>query len=142
MTDNDLLELYTDISRQHTAYVEQRVNALGLHSGQAAVITALGNHGSCTQTKLALLRHVSAATISVMVSRMEREGLVAREWVDKRFNYVSLTEKGRQLYEVLAADRIGETERIFAGLSVMDRKNIERAFCIMSTNLQQMTDGV
>ncbi len=141
MTNNDLLELYTDISRQHLAYVEQRVGAFGLHAGQAAVISALGRRGSCTQKELAEIRHVSAPTISIMTSRMMREGLIVKHPEDSRYGVISLSEKGKQMCEALAGDRVGEPERIFAGLSSEEMQIAEKIFLTISRNLQQLADG-
>ena len=139
MIDNDLLELYTDISRQQLSYVERRVNAFGLHAGQAAVIAALGRYETCSQKELAELRHVSAPTISVMVARMEREGLVQKLSAD-RYSRICLTEKGKRLSEALARDRLGEPERIFAGLSPEERSMAEKVFLTISRNLQRLSD--
>ena len=139
MIENDLLELYTDISRQQLSYVERRVNAFGLHAGQAAVIAALGRYESCTQKELAEHRHVSAPTISVMIARMEREGLV-RKLSNDRYSRICLTEKGKRLSDALARDRLGEPERIFAGLSSEEMEMAEKIFQKISQNLQRMSD--
>ncbi len=140
MIENDLLELYTDIARQHMTYVEQRVSAFGLHAGQAAVIAALGENGPCTQKELTRLRHVSAPTISVMIARMEREGLVERTESEERFGRISLTVKGRMMNDALMRDRMGEPDRIFSGLSSGERQTAEKIFRTISQNLQQLTD--
>lgn len=140
MTDNDLLELYTDISRQQLTYVEQRVTAFGLHAGQAAVISALGKHGPCTQKEIAQLRHVSAPTISVMIARMEREGLVTKEPADGRYSRITLTDKGEQMCRILAEDRVGEPDRVFAGLSPEERDAAAKIFRTISENLQRLTE--
>ena len=142
MTDNDLLLLFTDTARQHLVYVEQRVQEFGLHAGQAAVIAALGEYGPCTQKKLAQLRGVSAPTISVMISRMEREGLIERLPEDGRFSRIYLTDKGRRLNDCLAADRLGEPDRVFADLSAEDRETAERILQTISKNLQEITGSV
>lgn len=139
LPDNDLLELYTDIARQQLSYVEHRVNAFGLHAGQAAVIAALGEYGPCTQKKLTELRHVSAPTISVMISRMEREGLVNRQTADGRSSQISLTDKGWKLHESLSRDRVGEPERIFSGLTQSELEIAKKVFHTISKNLQQLS---
>ena len=139
MIDNDLLELYTDISRQQLSYVEKRVNAFGLHAGQAAVIAALGRYEACTQKELAELRHVSAPTISVMIARMERDGSV-QKMSDDRYSRICLTERGKRLSEALAKDRLGEPDRIFAGLSPEEMEMAEKIFRTISQNLQKLND--
>ena len=137
MKDEELLSLFTDMSRIHTAYVERRLLPLGLHTGQGAIISALGECGPCSQKELAEYRHVSAATISVMLRRMEKGGLISRSASDDgKHNQIALTEAGRKAYEALCRARDGEAERVFAGLSAEDMAAAERIFQTLSKNLQ------
>ncbi len=140
MEDTELLSLLTDMSRIHSAYVERRLLHLGLHSGQGAIISALGECGPSSQKDLADYRHVSAATISVMLRRMEKSGFVVRSVSeDGKRNLISLTEAGSAMYEALCRDRSGEPERVFAGLLPEDLAVAERIFRIVSDNLENMT---
>lgn len=140
MKDTQLLSLLTDMSRFHTAYVEHRLLHLGLHSGQGAIIYALGEYGPCSQKELAEYRHVSAATISVMLGRMEKTGLVIRTTSeDGKCNQISLTEEGERMFEALCRDREGEPERVFAGLSEEELAAAEKIFQTVSRNLETMT---
>jgi len=137
MQDEELLSLFTDMSRIHTAYVERRLLPLGLHTGQGAIISALGECGPCSQKELAEYRHVSAATISVMLRRMEKGGLISRSASDDgKHNQIALTPKGEETYAALCRDREGEAERVFRGLSEEDRITAERIFTTLSQNLQ------
>ena len=78
MHDRTLLDLLTDTTRLHSAYVERRLARWGIHSGQGSIISALGFLGPCSQKELADFRQVSPATISVMLGRMEAKGLITR----------------------------------------------------------------
>ena len=140
MEDTELLSLFTDMTRVHTAYVERRLLPLGLHTGQGAIITALGECGPCSQKDLAEYRHVSAATISVMLRRMEKGGFVRRSVSeDGKCNLISLTEEGQKMYRILRKDREGESERVFAGLSAEELLLAEKIFQTVSGNLENMT---
>jgi DNA-binding MarR family transcriptional regulator len=140
--DKELLSLFTDMTRIHTAYVERRLLHLGLHTGQGAILSALGECGPCSQKELAEYRHVSAATISVMLRRMEHSGLVLRTLSeDGKCNQISLTEAGQALYAELSNEMIGEPERIFAQLSETDKAQASRLFSVISRNLEEMTKG-
>ena len=142
MEDADLLSLFTDMSRRHTAYVERRLLPLGLHPGQGAIIAALGECGPCSQKELAEYRHVSAATISVMLRRMEKSGLVSRSVSeDGKCNLISLTDAGRTMYDALCRDRQGESGRVFAGLTEEELAMAEQIFQKVSGNLERMTVG-
>ncbi|MGM9614779.1 MAG: MarR family winged helix-turn-helix transcriptional regulator [Oscillospiraceae bacterium] len=140
MEDTELLSLLTDMSRIHSAYVERRLLHLGLHSGQGAIISALGECGPSSQKDLAEYRHVSAATISVMLRRMEKNGFVVRSVSDDgKRNLISLTEEGNGMYEALCRDRSGEPERVFAGLTPEELAVAEKIFRTVSDNLEKMT---
>ena len=142
MEDKKLLDLFTDMTRIQTAYVERRLLHLGLHTGQGAIISALGECGPCSQKDLAEYRHVSAATISVMLRRMENGGLVVRsQSEDGKHNEISLTEQGEELCEALSRDMDGEPERIFAGLSEEDKLTAQRIFKKISENLASLANG-
>lgn len=143
MEDKKLLNLFTDMTRVHTAYVERRLLHLGVHTGQGAIISALGEIGPCSQKDLAEYRRVSAATISVMLRRMEKSGLVIRsQSEDGKHNDISLTEQGEALCLALSQDMVGEPERIFAGMSEEDKQAAQRIFQKISENLQDFaTNG-
>lgn len=140
MENEELLSLFTDMARIHTSYVERRLLPLGLHTGQGAIISALGECGPCSQKELAEYRHVSAATISVMLRRMEKSGLITRSASeDGKCNEISLTEDGQAMYEALCRDRMGEAGRVFAGLNGEELAMAERIFQTVSENLQNLT---
>ena len=142
MEEKKLLDLFTDMTRIQTAYVERRLLHLGLHTGQGAIISALGEIGPCSQKDLAEYRHVSAATISVMLRRMEKAGLVVRsQSEDGKHNEISLTDQGQELCAALSQDMVGEPERIFAGMSEEDKQAARRIFLKISENLANLTNG-
>ncbi|MCC8357125.1 MAG: MarR family transcriptional regulator [Oscillospiraceae bacterium] len=140
MEGKELLNLFTDMTRIHTAYVERRLLHLDLRTGQGAVLTALGYCGPCSQKELAEYRHVSAATISVMLRRMEKANLVTRtSGGDGKSNLIALTPHGREVYDRLTEDMISEPERIFAGLSREELASAERIFRTISENLAELS---
>ncbi|MBP1736668.1 MAG: transcriptional regulator, MarR family [Oscillospiraceae bacterium] len=138
MDDNLLLDLLTDMTRIHSNYVERRLIPLGVHSGQASIITALGHRGTCTQKELAQFRQVSPATVSVMLGRMERDNLVTREpaAVGGKANTISLTEKGRELFELIEASRLGDGSKLLAGFTDEDKSEAWRIFQMIAENLR------
>ena len=137
--DTELLNLFTDMTRVHTAYVERRLLHLGLHNGQGAIISALGACGPSSQKELAEYRHVSAATVSVMLRRMEKNGLVVRSSSDDgKCNEISLTEEGDELYRTLCREMDGEPARIFDGLTPEELAAAEHIFETISDNLEKM----
>lgn len=137
--ERTLLDLLTDMTQLHTAYVNHSLARWGIHSGQGAILSALGILGSCSQKDLADFRQVSPATISVMLGRMETKGLISRapsEEGGKR-NQISLTEKGAQIADEMAATMPAENAGIFEGLSQEDMETAARLFLIIRENLSK-----
>ena len=129
------------MSRAHTAYVERHLLPFGLRVGQGSIVSALGERQPCSQKELAEYRHVSAATISVMLRRMEKSGLVARLPAEEgKCNQITLTEEGERLSALLRKDMIKEPDLIFAGLSEEEKESAGRIFQKLSDNLLRLAE--
>lgn len=125
--------------------MHRRANAevarLGLTADQFVILTALAEADGVTQKELARRTASDANTMSEMLGRLERRGLVARkrDVSDGRARRVSLTESGRELRqaawdgvaafcEMLAglvpsadlAALVGHLERIARGMTTLD----------------------
>ena len=132
-----LLDILTDTSRIHTGYVERQVAQLGILSGQGALLSALDIIGPCSQEELADFRQVSAATISVMLGRMESRGLILRlpsEEGGKR-NQILLTDEGRRMAHKLRDFMPREAEKVFAGLTDEELEIAEHIFQTIRKNI-------
>lgn len=78
---------------------ERRLEEIGVGPGQVPILTELNYHGQLTQRELAEHTHVTAATISGTLKRMEKAGIVHRceAEQDARVSIVTLTETGKQV---------------------------------------------
>lgn len=137
--ERTLLDLLTDTTQLHSAYVNRTVSRWGIHSGQGSILAALGIIGPCSQKDLAEFRQVSPATISVMLSRMEAKGLIDRSPSEEggKRNQISLTEQGRRIADELADAMPAENAKIFDGLTEDDMETAARIFLIIRDNLSK-----
>ena len=73
----------------------------GIGPGQVPILSELKYHGSLTQRELAEHTHVTAATISGTLKRMERAGLIYRtdDQRDARVSIVRLTDEGKKVVD-------------------------------------------
>ncbi|MGD8967436.1 MAG: MarR family transcriptional regulator, partial [Anaerolineae bacterium] len=73
--------------------------ALGLHRGQPPVLLALWEEQGRTHSEIAEYLHVTPATVTKMLQRMEKAGFVARkpDTEDARVSRVYLTQAGREV---------------------------------------------
>ena len=139
LNDLELLNLLTDAVRMHSAYVENNLKKMGLQMGQGAVISTLGKYGDLPQNQIAKLRKVSPATISVMIRRMENNGLIERKSDEKdaKVHIISLTDKGKDAYNELSADFDKNPDIVFDGLSIEDKKHAEIILKRICDNLER-----
>lgn len=80
---------------------EMQLESMGIGPGQVPILSELKFHGSFTQRELAEHTHVTAATISGTLKRMERAGLIYRtdDTRDARVSIVRLTKEGEKVVD-------------------------------------------
>ena len=69
--------LINRLARLSFRWTEERFQPLGLSTGQVPVLYALKDGASLTQKELARLVRIEQPTMAQLLSRMERDGLVA-----------------------------------------------------------------
>ncbi len=96
------------LSKMHFQLNSAKLDETGIGSGQIPVLLELNHHGELNQRELAEHTRVTPATMSGMLKRMEKNGVIIREADenDARISRVRLTEGGkaqcehaRQLFE-------------------------------------------
>lgn len=112
--------------RSHTLFGE-----LGLYPGQPPVLFQLWSRDGRTQKELVAELLLKPATLTLILQRMERDGLIERrpDPADQRVSRVFLTEKGKKLREpVLRALRKREAE-ILEGFTAEEKETLR---CLLS----------
>jgi DNA-binding MarR family transcriptional regulator len=91
--------LLAKICRANRSKAQERLSEIGLHTGQEMFLMRLWRKDGQTQTELADEICVQPATITRMIDRLTKEGLVERraDAEDRRVSRVYLTEAGRGL---------------------------------------------
>ncbi len=98
-------ELLVQVCRLHHERARAALHELGLYRGQPPLLSALHRQEGLTQSELAAGLHVTAATMTKMLQRMEKAGWLQRnpDSDDQRVMRVYLTEAGRAIQgEMLA----------------------------------------
>lgn len=98
MTVREVEKLVREVNRLHFNRFHQTVSDFGLGKGQPPVLKYLSEHDGCKQSEIAKREHVTAATTTVMLQTMEKNGLIERksDENDLRIMRVYITEKGRE----------------------------------------------
>lgn len=90
--------LINRISRLSQRWVDARLKKLGIAAAAVPVLAILKADGVCTQRELATRIGIEQPTMALLLKRMERDGLIARDPNpdDARSALVSLTERSQR----------------------------------------------
>lgn len=135
--------LFGRACRTHYKVASRHLESLGLHRGQPPLLGALRKKDGRTHSELAKILEVTPATISNMIKRMEKAGLVIRrrDDEDERVSHVYLTENGREVL-VSLHDHMQEVEAVaFAGFSDDEKASMRMLLTKMTENLQKSIGG-
>ncbi len=119
-----IVYLYTE-SRRLT---KQAAREVGLTGPQLTVIKLLDTFGDLSLSTLSERIRAQNSTVTGIIDRMEREGLVLRErsTSDRRVVYIRLTPKGRQLSKDVEVQPMEIFRDVLATLSRDDMKDLLR----------------
>jgi len=116
-----LLLVQSLLERRSEAYFQP----FGLSGAQFNILNLLGYHeGKMDQAELVDLLLVGKSSISIVLNRMVRDGLVKREEhpKDRRQVVLILTPKGRALWRKISPRYEASVEKIFGTLPVSRRQ--------------------
>src|SRR5690242_14386316 len=109
----------------------------GVYEGQQFVLRQLWREDGLTPGHIARQLGLSTPTVTRAATRMEASGLLRREPHpgDRRLVRLLLTERGRSLEGVIAAETDKVTERALATFSPAEREALIRALAVIRRNL-------
>ncbi len=119
-----IIYLYTE-SRRVTKQVARE---LGLTGPQLTVIKLLETFGDLSLSSLSERIRAQNSTVTGIIDRMEREGLVVRErsTSDRRVVYIKLTEKGSEMAKTIQVEPMEIFRSVLATLTKDDTKDLLR----------------
>ena len=125
--------------KAHHRLGSERLKQLGLHTGQEMLLLSLRSEDGMTQSQLANRSCLDLSTITKVVQRMERAGLVQRrvDLDDARISRVYLTPQGRALCEPSWQMWLDLEQRLTQGLTEAERVLLHRLLATVATNLEQ-----
>jgi DNA-binding MarR family transcriptional regulator len=129
--------LLVQICRANRSQAQERLSQIGLHTGQEMFLLRLWRQDGQTQTELADEICVQPATITRMIDRLAKEGLVERrsDEEDRRVSRVYLTEAGRALQRPVENIWHELEQESFANLSLDEKVLLRRLLLQVRENL-------
>ena len=121
----------------HRQRAEVLLTEIGLHVGQEMLLSGLWEREGLTQTELAEQMMIQPATVTNMLQRLERDGVVERrpDIEDQRISRVYTTEKGRDMEKALEEQWSQLEQESFGGLSVEEKVLLRRLLLQVYQNL-------
>jgi DNA-binding MarR family transcriptional regulator len=114
----------------------------GGHPGQAGCLWAIGAREDISQRELAELVNVAPPTVTAMLQKMERSGLIERrvDEDDQRITRIRLTETGRALDRDLRIAHGHYLHETIGRMSETDRRELARLLGALSENIASALD--
>lgn len=124
--------------KAHERLGSEQLKSMGLYIGQEMLLLSLQSEDGMTQSQLASRNRLDLSTITKVVQRMERAGLVQRraDPDDARISRVYLTEQGRALCEPAWQMWLDLEQRLTAGLTEAERVLLHRLLATIAKNLE------
>jgi DNA-binding MarR family transcriptional regulator len=115
----------------------ESMNALGVTTTQLFVLGLIKKQGSCKVTQLAEMMDVKPSAVTLLVDRLEENGLVLREHdkKDRRVVNISLTEHGDEKLKKVMEERKAIAGRYLSHLT-------EEELLVMATLTEKLAQVV
>lgn len=135
---DSLIHLMTHVIKLHRYHLHQLLQDYDVYPGQPPLLMRLSEKDGQSQNELAGQMQVKPATLTVMITRMEKTDLVRRrpDNQDHRISRVYLTEKGSEI-----AAKVKETlhtiETVcFTGFTLEEKLLLRRFLLHMYENMK------
>lgn len=132
-----IVYLYTE-SRRITKDVASRH---GLTGPQLAVVKMLEQLGKLSLSELSNQIHARNSTVTGIIDRMEREGLVTRRRsdADRRVINIELTAAGRRLAADIQVEPVAVFRRVLSELGPKDARDLGRILTLLARRVRDLS---
>ncbi|MBI5017604.1 MAG: MarR family transcriptional regulator [Deltaproteobacteria bacterium] len=142
-TEPTLGHLLAQVARLVGGRMRVRMEAIGLQRAQAHILFQLWQEDGLAQNELAQALHVSPATATSALQRMEREGWIERrrDEADQRVVRVYLTGKARAPQREVRAALLELDEELSSALSGDERRVLRESLLKVRRHLSETGGG-
>lgn len=138
-SDESIVVLLAHICRAQRNLAEAELNRLGLHAGQERVLLMLADQEEVGQSDLVSDLCVEPPTITKMLQRMEKAGLVERrpDDQDARVSRVRVTPQGKALQQPILQLWSDLEAQLLANLTMTEQLLLRRLLMQALANLTE-----
>ncbi len=137
----DLVHELISISVIHRYRITKSALSVGLYFGQPKILEFLCENDSCSQKEIAAAMHITPASATVSLKRMEKAELITRtpDENDVRKNHISITEKGKNALKEFRKICDTTDEDMFKGFSDEERNTLHKLLLRLHENLDSQS---
>lgn len=136
---DSLYYIFLEILRLHHYRTHVLLDEIGIYPGQPPMLFILNKKDGQSQKELADQLNIKPSTITVMLRRMEKVGLVERrqDHEDQRISRVYITEEGKRVCK--KANDVMDTieEEAFGNFTLEEKIILRRLFMQIRDNLDE-----
>ena len=139
---SDFFFLFHTLNRGYHCCINKISQEIGLSKGQPPVLLFLDKENSRTQRELADFLNIKPASMSDVLQRMEKNGLVERKRGknDLRTMHVTITDKGRKKSDEFLLKERSLDDLFFKGFEDEEKEAFLQMFARMTENLMSELD--
>lgn len=137
---SDSLDLvFKHVAKLHKQAVHALLSGKDIYPGQPPVLRALAERDGQSQKELAEKLQITPATLTVMLGRMEKNGLVERrpDDADQRVSRVYLSAKGRLKHDEMSSFMYEMEALCYENFTMEERIVFRRLLLQMYENLMR-----
>jgi len=139
---DSLYSVFSQVIRFHYYRTHMLLEKVGVYPGQPPLLFIIGKHDGISQKDLAEKLHIKAATITVMLRRMEKAKLVERraDSDDQRVSRAYLTKEGKKVNTEAKVALKAIDQECFSNFTVEEQLLLRRLLMQMRDNLAQLCE--
>lgn len=138
-----ILETFIYLYTESRRLTKGMARELGLTGPQLTVIKLLEGFGDLSLSSLSERISAQNSTVTGIIDRMEREGLVQRErsTTDRRVVYIRLSDAGRKLAKKITVEPMEILRGALATLDERDAKDFLRILTKLQSSVRELVVG-
>lgn len=136
--EETLHQVFWQVMRLHFSRTHSLLEKTGVYPGQPPLLFSLYKQNGQSQKELATHLNVKAATMTVMIKRMEKNGLIERKQDenDQRISRIYISEKGLKICKELHLINKQIEKECFEGFTMEEKLLMRRLLVQIRDNLK------
>lgn len=141
-SEDSVHSIFAQVMRLQFCRTHTLLEGLGVYPGQPPLLFLLYRKNGQSQKELASKMGIKPSTLTVMIKRMEKSGLVSRKQddSDQRVSRIFITEEGIELCKKVAVVHRQIEEESYLNFTMEEKILLKRLLMQVRDNLQKLCE--